>query len=279
MKKILKKYLPILIGKRLQFLFFLAPEVALRKAFILFCSPRKGKVLPDQEYFLEEAEDEIVHHNNLQLQTYRWANMGETILLVHGWESNTHRWKTLIEKLVEKNYNVVAFDAPAHGYSSGKLLNVPVYTDCLQKIVQLYRPNHIIGHSVGAMTTIFHQHLHPDSEIEKLVLLAPPTELSSIMDGYQKTLQLSDKFLSRLNDFFYKKFGYSFEDFSMQKFAATIKNKGLLIHDILDDIAPHKEAETIKSQWQNLKFVSTEGYGHSLFIDEVDDIILDFLKE
>ncbi|MDH7445017.1 alpha/beta fold hydrolase [Aquimarina sp. 2201CG14-23] len=279
MREKLKKYLPIFIGKRLLFIFFFNKKKALHKAYLLFCTPQKGKVLPDQEYFLEEAEDEIISVNGNHIQTYRWSNMGETILMVHGWDSNSHRWKTLIEKLHQQNYNIIAFDAPAHGNSSGKILNVPLYAECLQKIVELYRPNHIVGHSVGGMTTIFHQYTYPNPEIEKLVVLAAPTELSVIMDGYQKTLKLSDKFMDALSLYFKDKFGFNFEEFSIATFAKKITHPGLLVHDKHDDVAPYDGAIKIHKNWSNAKFVTTEDFGHSLFFDEVDDIIIDFLKD
>ncbi len=278
MKKKLKKYLPLIIGKQLQFLFFFNPKKAIQKAYILFCTPRKGKILPDQEYFLEEAEDEVILVGDTYIQTYRWSNLGETILMVHGWESNTHRWKTLILKLQKEGYNIVAFDAPAHGNSSGKLLNVPLYSECLQKIIELYRPNYIVGHSVGGMTTIFQQYLYPNQEIEKIIILAPPSELSRIMKGYQKILRLSPKFMNTLNQYFKDKHGYYFEEFSASDFAKNLKTQGLLIHDINDDIAPYTEAISINENWNEVQFISTEDFGHSLFFDEVDTMIIDFLK-
>ncbi|WP_378183221.1 alpha/beta hydrolase [Aquimarina sp. SS2-1] len=279
MKETLKKYIPMLIGKQLLFLFFFNKKKALHKAFILFSTPLKGKVLPDQEYFLEEAEDEVISVNGSYLQTYRWANMGETILMVHGWESNSHRWKTLIEKLHQQNYNIIAFDAPGHGNSSGKRFNVPFYTECLQKMVELYRPNYIIGHSVGGMTTIFHQYKFPNPEIAKLVVLAPPTELEVIMKNYQNTLKLSDKFMKALSQYFKDKFGFHFEEFSVAEFAKNLNHSGLLIHDKYDDIAPYSGAQKIQKNWSNVKFITTEDFGHSLFFDEVDDMIIEFLKE
>ncbi|WP_108808403.1 alpha/beta hydrolase [Aquimarina spinulae] len=278
MKEKYKKYLPLIIGKYIQFLFFFYPKKAINKAYILFCTPRKGKILPEQEDFLEEAEDEMVLIDTIYIQTYRWSSMGETILLVHGWESNTHRWKVLIQKLHKKGFNVIAFDAPAHGNSTGKILNVPLYTKCLQKIVELYRPNHMIGHSVGGMTTIFHQYTYPNKEIEKLIVLAPPSELSRIMKGYQEILKLSPKFMKALNQYFKEKHGFYFEEFSMTSFAKNLALNGLLIHDKNDDIAPYSEAEGISKNWNNALFITTEDYGHSLFFDEVDNMIIDFLK-
>ncbi|MBQ4805048.1 alpha/beta hydrolase [Aquimarina sp. MMG015] len=279
MKETLKKYIPIFIGKRLLLLFFFNKKKALRKAYILFSTPLKGKILADQEYFLEEAEDEIISVKDRFLQTYRWPNMGETVLMVHGWDSNSHRWKTLIEKLHQQNYNVIAFDAPAHGNSSGKTLSVPFYAECLQKMIELYRPNYVIGHSVGGMTTVFHQFKYPNLEIEKLIVLAPPTELSVIMEGYQKTLKLSDKFMKALSHYFKEKFGFHFEEFSIAEFAKNLTHPGLLIHDKYDEIAPYTGTEKISKNWTKAKFITTENFGHSLFFDEVDDMIIHFLKD
>ncbi|WP_109851757.1 alpha/beta hydrolase [Aquimarina sp. AU58] len=278
MKEKYKKYLPLIIGKYIQFLFLFYPKKAINKAYILFCTPRKGKILPEQEDFLEEAEDEMVLIDTIYIQTYRWSSMGETILLVHGWESNTHRWKVLIQKLHEKGFNVIAFDAPAHGNSTGKILNVPLYTKCLQKIVELYRPNHMIGHSVGGMATIFHQYTYPNKEIEKLIVLAPPSELSRIMKGYQEILKLSPKFMRALNQYFKEKHDFYFDEFSMANFVKDLVLNGLLIHDKNDDIAPYSEAEGISKNWKNSQFITTENYGHSLFFDEVDNMIINFLK-
>ncbi len=278
MKEKLEKYLPVLIGKYFQFLFIFYPKKAVRKAYVLFCTPRKGRILPEQEDFLEDAEDEKILIGETKIQTYRWPSMGETILMVHGWESNTHRWKTLILKLHKKGYNIIAFDAPAHGNSSGKILNVPLYTECLQKIIELYRPNHLVGHSVGGMTTIFHQYSYPNPEVQKMVVLAPPSELSRIMKGYQRVLKLSPKFMKALNQHFKDKHNFYFEEFSVSDFAKKITNNGLLIHDKYDDIAPYREAKTIGKNWSNVQFITTENYGHSLFFEEVDNMIIDFLK-
>ncbi len=279
MKEKIEKYLPILIGKYFRVLFFFSSEKAVSKAYKLFCTPRKGRILPEQEDFLEEAADEVILVNDVKIQTYRWPTMGETILMIHGWESNTHRWKSLIKKLHKKGFNIIGFDAPAHGNSSGKILNVPLYTECLQKIIELYRPNHLLGHSVGGMTTIYHQYTYPNQEIEKLVVLAPPSELARIMKGYQRILKLSPKFMKALDQYFKDKHGFYFKEFSVSYFAQNLTHKGLLIHDKYDDIAPYREAEAIGENWTNAQFITTENYGHSLFFNEVDNMIIDFLKD
>jgi len=278
MNEKLKKYLPTLISNYLRVLFFFSPKKAIRKAYAIFCTPRKGKILPEQRDFLEEAEDEMIPIHNNYLQTYRWENEGETVLLVHGWESNTNRWKELIKELHKIGYNIIAFDAPAHGNSTGKILNVPVYTESLQKVIEYYRPNYLVGHSVGGMTALYHQYMYQNQEMEKLVILAPPGELSRIMNDYQKILSLSPKFMTRLDQYFKDKHGFYFKEFSVAEFAKKIKINGLLIHDKYDDIAPYQEAEAIAQHWSNATFITTENLGHSLFFKEVHAMIIDFLK-
>lgn len=279
MKKSKKQRIQHLVGGYLKFLFFFRPKRALQKAYNLFCTPRKGKIQPEQEDFLDQADDEVVVVDDIELQTYRWSNTGEVVLLVHGWESNSYRWRFLIKKLQKEGYSVIAFDAPAHGYSTGKILNIPVYTKCLRKIINLYRPNHIIGHSVGAMSMIYHQYMHPNKELVKLVALAPPGELTKIMRNYKKTLNLSNKFMKALDYFFQDKHGFRFKEFSMASFVKEIDQKGLLIHDKYDEIVSYDEALKIKDNWKDIRFETTEKLGHSLIDDKVDNMIIDFLKD
>ena len=100
-------------------------------------------------------------------ETYNWDGEKETVLLLHGWESNSFRWRNLIGHLKREGYRVLAFDAPAHGHSSGSLFNVIRYTECTQTIVSRYNPDYIIGHSVGGMTAVYHQYRFPGNSLKK----------------------------------------------------------------------------------------------------------------
>ena len=85
--------------------------------------------------------------------------------------------------------------------------------------------------------------------------------------------------MDALNQFFKDKHGYYFEEFSMAIFAKNLHKKGLLIHDIYDPIAPFPEAENIYKNWKGVQFIKTENLGHSLFYDQVDHWIIEFLSK
>ncbi|QKX05593.1 alpha/beta hydrolase [Aquimarina sp. TRL1] len=279
MNKHIKKALPLLVGKHLELLFFFNKQKALVQAFTFFCTPRKGRVLPEQEHFLEEAFDDILHIEDLKIQSYSWPNHNkETILLVHGWESNTYRWKPLIELLHAQGYTILSLDAPAHGYSSGKQFNIPLYAACMDLIIQKHKPTYIIGHSIGGMTTLYSQYKFSYPFIQKIIALAPPSELQGLLSHFQNTLKLSDKFIKELDTYFKREFGFFSHEFSIANYVKDIDTPGLLIHDAYDDITPYSEALKISKSWKGVSFITTQNYGHSLFFEEVNEMILHFLK-
>ncbi len=278
MKKIVNRILPLAYGVYFNILALFSKKLAGEKAITLFSSPRKGKVLPIQASFLKKAEDTMIEVGGKQIQTYSWAGTKETVLLLHGWESNSFRWRNLISFLSDANLAIVAFDAPAHGNSSGGIFNVPLYAECTQHMVKHYKPTFIIGHSVGGMAALYHQYIYPHNSIQKIVTIGSPSELYELMEHYQNLLGFNNMVLSALDDYLQAHFGYGIRDFSSSQFAQKIQIEGLLIHDIEDPITPYHNSEKVHVNWKNSKLISTRGLGHSMHQDDVNNQIIDFLK-
>lgn len=264
MKKLLLKCLPIFIGKKLQIQSLFNIEKAVATAFNLFCTPRKGKTLPQEKDFLASADSVKINTNNHDIQLYHWEGSGKTIILLHGWESNSYRWRFLVPLLQEEGYNILAVDAPAQGGSSGKYLSVPLYTDCLKDIAEIYNPEVIIGHSLGGMTAIYYQYLQQSPNIEKIIALGPPSELNLFMKGFQNTLGLSDAFMVKMNTYLYNRFGFYAEDFSIANFAKKLDVQGLLVLEKYDDLAPYVLSIKIARNWEKCELFTVEKVGHSL---------------
>ncbi len=82
----MKKYFYLLYGSYFNFLALINKNAAAKKAFELFCTPRKGRVQPQQINFLSAAKDQVLHVDGHEIQTYKWPGGTNTVLLVHGWE-------------------------------------------------------------------------------------------------------------------------------------------------------------------------------------------------
>ena len=278
MKKLVTNIFAKAYGVYFNILVLFSKKLAGEKAITLFSSPRKGNVLPIQTSFLKEAEDIMIEVGGKQIQTYSWAGTKEPVLLLHGWESNSFRWRNLIRFLREANFAIVAFDAPAHGNSSGGIFNVPLYAECTQHIVKHFNPSYIIGHSVGGMTAVYHQYIYPHNSIQKIVTIGAPSEFYELMEHYQKLVGFNKRVLASIDDYVQKNFGYGIQDFSSSKFAQKIQIEGLLVHDIEDPITPYHNSEKVHANWKNSKLISTRGLGHSMHQDKVNNQIIDFLK-
>ena len=268
------------VGFYFNFASLFVPKKIARKAFLLFCTPRKGKVIKGQKGFLEDAKDLILEEENVSIQTYLWKGSGPTVLLMHGWESNSFRWRNFIPRLQKENYNIIAMDGPGHGNTSGKLLNLPLYSSCAQKVINTYNPTYIIGHSLGGMAILYnlYKYKSENKAVKKIVTLGSPSELSDFMRQYKSILGLSNRMMRLLENYFIKTFEFKFADFSSSKFVKEITKKGLLIHDELDTVAPYWSSQQVHANWQNSKLVTTKGLGHSLHQDKVRNQIVDFLK-
>lgn len=268
---------PLLYGGYFNLLGLLSKKKVAEKAFSLFSTIRKGKVLPQQLDFLDAAKHERLEISEHSIQTYKWSGNQQTVILIHGWESNTFRWRNLISKLQEADFNIIAFDAPAHGYSTGKILYPPLYAKVLQQLIDRYRPKNLVGHSYGGMTILFNEHKNNNDCIEKIVTVASPSEFHELLEHYQKLLRFNNSVRDALDAYIFNRFGFHIRDFSTAEFVKSNMASGLLFHDRLDKVTPYHASEKVHANWQGSKLISTEGLGHSMHQVEVNEEIVDFL--
>lgn len=278
MKKFLGKAIPKIIGFFLNALSFIAPKLAAKKALNLFATPRKGSILDNQKKFLSTSTQEALLLDGIPIMSYHWQGKGKTILLAHGWESNSFRWHKLIKVLQTNNFNIIALDAPAHGSTGGKQFNAVLYAEYINIVAERFKPEIIIGHSVGGMASVFFQEKYQLPNLKKLILLGAPSEFVNVFKNYTSLLGFNSNIKKHLRKLIIDRFGNTPESFSSAAYLKNITVKGLIIHDKKDKIISYDEALLINDTFKNAKLISTEGYGHSLHHDSINQHILEFLN-
>ena len=267
------------IGNTINFTSYFSSPFAAKLAIKLFSTPQKGKTLVEESEYLKSATQDQVSFENTPIQTYHWKGEKETILLAHGWESNSFRWKDLIEQLKTHNYNIVALDAPAHGASGGKFFNAILYSECINLVAKKFNVHTIIGHSVGGMATVFFQHKHQLKSIERLVLLGAPADFIGVFSRYENMMGYNKRVSKALRKYVLKHYDHLPEYFSPAIFSKDLTEKALIIHDKKDRIIPYKDGLKFKQNYANSKFIATKGFGHGLKSEIVYQHILDFLND
>ena len=280
MKKVKHFILTKSIGLYINFLSFVNPKKATGIAYKLFSNPREGRLIDGQlPTILQDAETSRITYNEHQFQTYTWKGNNHTILLIHGWESNASRWEKLLPYLKDTGSTIIAIDGPAHGMSSGSEFNIPRYAEFINVAVEKFRPNALIGHSIGGAACVYFQYKYENPLLQKMVILGAPSDLQVLLDNYIKLLSLNSKISLLLEKYFITTFNFKPNEFSGKIFGQKLKLKGLIAHDTDDTVVAFEEANKIAGSWKHAEFITTTGLGHSMHDDKLYQRVTAFLSE
>ena len=279
MKHILLTLVPKLLGYYFNVVALFAPKKAGKLALLTFAKVRKGqldnhRILP----LLEEAKDERFRIGTHEIQSYHWPGEKEAVLLLHGWESNTHRWRNLIAQLKKEKFEIYALDAPAHGYSTGSYHFLPDFVEAAYHLVQKHNIKTLIGHSMGGMAICYLLFKHKENPVERFITLGAPVDFSLIVSGYNRRVPFNKTVYNALDQEMYRLVNMNIEAFSSRFFAKEIHQKVLLMHDRFDPTIPSSQSEQLHKALANSELVVTENFGHSMHQDEVCDKIMLFLN-
>ena len=280
MKKIVFFIFTKSIGLYINILSFVFPKKASQLAYAFFSEPREGKLSKDKlPEILQEAQSEIFQLQEDSFHTYTWKGNDTVILLVHGWESNASRWEYLLPYLKKSGSTIIAIDGPAHGLSSGKEFNIPQYAEFIHITVEKFKPQYLIGHSIGGKTCLYYQSVYQNDALKKMVILGAPSDFKIILNNYITLLSLNTKISKSLEAHYLNNFKLSLEQFSGKIFASKLNIKGLIAHDIDDSVVLFEEGKKIAGAWKNVVFIETKGLGHSMHDDELYQKVYRFLFE
>ncbi len=266
------------IGNALNATSLISSKYASKKALHLFASPRKGRYTDNQKTIVDSARFETLSHNGQNIATYHWQGNGPTILLAHGWESNASRWSYILNDLKAQEYNIIALDAPAHGKSSGRQFNAVLYAECISVVAKKFKPEVILGHSVGGMATIFSLHNYNLPFVKKIVSLGAPAHFTGVFSRYKSMMGYNKRISKGLDNIVYERFGKPVDYFSAANFTKTIEAKGLIIHDKKDKIIPFEDALLFANRYKNSELIETEGFGHGLKDASLTPKIIEFIN-
>jgi pimeloyl-ACP methyl ester carboxylesterase len=250
------------------------------EAFKLFCTPYlKAK----SNAALQGAERLFIELNDKKISGYRWNHpKDKKALILHGFGSAAYKFATYVSPLVDKGYEVLAFDAPAHGNSDGRMTHAVEYSEMIRKVcTQLGPVNSFIAHSFGGIALSLTLEEMEHNAGTKVVFIAPATETVSAVDGAFNLLNLKDEEVRKLFDgIIFSLSGKKTEWFSIRRAMQHISASVLWVHDEDDDVTPWADAAKVKEDnHPHIHFVTTKGLGHQkIYRDEtIKNKVIEFL--
>jgi len=278
-KKIKYKLLTKGFGAYINSMHFVNARFAAQIAYTLFSTPRHGFLKSIPTFLTSSAMKKLTWKDHI-IQTYEWNGTKETILLIHGWESNANRWKGVIETLRKHNYCIIALDAPGQGLSNGKEFNAIYYSEFIHEVCQHFQPDYLVGHSLGGMTMFYYLSKYQPAHVKKALSLGAPNRFLRITDDYKRLVSMREASYREFLKEFTQRFDINPTTFNTEDFIDQLLKELIigLIHDEKDKVVPYEDALEIKARHPHLPLHTTYNLGHSLYHTSVNKQIVHFLE-
>jgi pimeloyl-ACP methyl ester carboxylesterase len=243
----------------------LMPKQTARVAYRLFSTPRLRAKHRKSDEIIDSARVIDFDFKNQTVKLYEWGDGDKVVLLAHGWESRGTALRDSVPRLVAKGFKVVAFDAIAHGDSTGKRNNLYTNGATVAAIMAHYGGIYgAICHSFGCSSLIYAlQFINPQLSVERVVFIAVPPATKIIMSNFLKMMSVPKAAENAYYELIEKMAGRKIEAIDVATASGEVRvGKLLLFHDRYDEVTAIEAAERVVAQWDNAELRVTEGFGH-----------------
>ena len=203
------------------------------------------------------------------------------MLILHGFESSATNFDRYIRPLVKKGYEVLAFDAPAHGRSGGKKINAPLYKRTIQEINKRYGPiQSYMAQSFGGLAVCLALEEISHTRDYRLALVAPATETVTAIDYFFHFLHLDPAIRPEFEKIIIQQGGVSSAWYSIKRAMGNIRARVSWFHDKEDEVTPLADVLKVKAEnYPHIEYVISTGLGHRRIYrdNKVSKAIIDFL--
>lgn len=259
----------------------IAPGLVVNMAYKTLTSPQVRKLRERELAVLDQAKRETLPFKGFDIALYEWSGGDEAVLLVHGWEGQAGNFTDLVERLCEKNYTIIAFDGPSHGFSSGGKTSLFEFTELVSELLSRYKMRKIVSHSFGGVATSFALQQNQDIEIEKYCLLTTPDRFLDRIEDVSQQVGITENVKQRLIKRLETETGIAADTMNVSDYLKTANvKKALIIHDKDDKVIPIEFSRRIERGWPVCEIEEVEGTGHfrMLRTDSVLDRVVEFLN-
>ncbi|QIE60045.1 alpha/beta hydrolase [Rasiella rasia] len=275
MKKIITKAISLFINSTA----VIAPKWNAEQSFKLLCKVRRVGFTEKGKQFLATATTSHIDVGAHTVALHRWGTGPKNILFLHGWMSNSQRWRPYIAKLDLSQYTVYALDFPGHGMAKGNALNVEICRKALVKVIELTGPvDTLICHSLGCLVAAYTYLHNPKININRFVLMGAPSGMNAIFEYFQSLLKLSPKAIQNLHGKVNSVLQIPYEKVEMSNFFNTSKSPLLVIHDESDTVTPFLPIKEAFQLNKKIDTLITSGLKHDLKSESVYTAVINYIN-
>jgi len=246
-----------------------SPAVAADAALRQFLTPPREARPSAEQAMLEMADTWTILSAGSTVHVWSWG-AGPIVLLVHGWGGRGTQLAPLMQPLLEAGRQVVTFDMPAHGDSSGSRTTVNAMAQTIAAVAaSVGRPiEGVIAHSLGAAATT--TALARGLVVKKVAYVAPVFSLAESVERFVAFLGLSAAARTHFIEAVVSANQATFEELDGPALAPTLTTPLVIVHDREDREVPYGDASRLARAWPGAQLVTTTGLGHRRILADLD---------
>lgn len=249
----------------LQALDLLWPAKAARLTYHFMSNPQVHKLRPFEQEVLAQAQAGHIDFQGFRLQTYQWGDAQAPVaLLVHGWEGQAGNFGALVPLLLQKGYQVVGADGPAHGHSSKGETSMFQYAEVGAMLYERFRPQLLISHSFGSIAALSALLSHPGLSVRQWLIITTPSSFRNRVEQVGSWLGVSHRTVERILQLVATRTGHDPEELNITRMGADLRNVAdvLIVHSKADRILPLSDAHIALASFPHARLEVLEGVGH-----------------
>jgi pimeloyl-ACP methyl ester carboxylesterase len=241
----------------------LAPDLAGAWAERLFLTPPRPQI-EATALDLIDARSSFIVHKGRHIAVWEWgwkSPEAPAVLLAHGWGGHTAQMRAFVFSLLAAGYRVIGFDQPAHGVSEGRLTSLVDFADVLATVAANQAPvQAVIAHSLGAAALGFA--LSRGLPVRTAVLISPPSDVAGYSRRFARWHWIPEPVRRSMQTAIEERYGVRWEELEVERVAARIKARALVVHDRNDPVVPWRHGLRVARAWPGARLHLTKGLGH-----------------
>ncbi|WP_298419553.1 alpha/beta hydrolase [uncultured Kordia sp.] len=246
-----------------RFLQFISTSLAAKYAQRLFITPLKHK-MPKREFHMDKETEQTQLEVTEILKTvvvYRYGKSDKRILLAHGWSGRGTQLVKIADHFLNLGYEIISFDAPAHGKAPGRTTSMPEFIESIHEIEKNYGAfEFAIGHSLGGMALL--NAVREGFKVKRLVTIGAADVITDIIQHFTHTLTLKGKVGKKMKANLDKLFGRDIDYASAHNAAKSVHIPTFIIHDENDVDVSVNCAYAIYNELTDGSIYITKNLGH-----------------
>lgn len=257
----------------LRFFEWVYPPAAVKMAKKFFFTPLRF-TRPEREFkSAEQAQKQELMLGKKRITVYSWGKGDKKILLVHGWAGRATQFFKVKNFLLSRGFQVVAFDAPAHGDNTDvEQTHMLEFVDSIERVNMTFGPFYgAVGHSLGGLAIL--NAYNKGFKVDKIAVVAAPCSIGNIVRDFTRRIGAGERTEKGLIAHLIATYEVPLEHYSGGEQSPTIKANGLIVHDVHDHDVSVEEGRALHKAWKGSKLHVTKRLGHRRILLDKDAVV------